>query len=533
MRRRGISFFLSIVLLVLGTEGCGQSYYVNTQRASEQTSAESGKTDVNTASKPVTLTWYLEGSNVKDDSQVLEKANEYLKEKLNVTVKPIWGTWGDFDRNVILAIKGSENVDIYFTSSWTADQYVQYAKNGAFIRLDSKKDNMIGKYCPTLWKQLPEVLTRGALVDGSEGYGIYAIPGYKDYANQYCWDVNVPLLEKYGYTAEDIRNADYYTFGDMLAKVKSGEGSRFYPLMCESDIAESITDRFAAISGDGTAGCLAYSLNTEDPSEMGQYGDKIVDRYETEEFRKFCEQSRSYYLAGYIAPQMGMVDKASDYREASQKTGSYLISTQSYSYGYEKQASAERGFEVAMIPATPLYADTVSSQGAMMAVSSESKNPEKAVMFLNLLNTDPYLMTLMDYGVEGVHYVKDNDGAVHFTDMHDEYSPWINGMGNITLLPRQDGQGTDYTEKWKAYYGSAKANPAIGFYFDVTPVNTISSSINNVSEQYIFALESGTVDPAEKLPEFIQKLKDNGIDNLVAEANKQLRAFRKSQNSGK
>ena len=33
-------------------------------------------------SKPVTLTWYLHGSNVTDDKEVLEKANEYLKERL-------------------------------------------------------------------------------------------------------------------------------------------------------------------------------------------------------------------------------------------------------------------------------------------------------------------------------------------------------------------------------------------------------------------------------------------------------------------
>lgn len=97
---------------------------------------------------------------------------------------------------------------------------------------------------------------------------------------------------------------------------------------------------------------------------------------------------------------------------AKQNTGEYLIGTQSYSLGYELQASQERKFEVAMIPCTEPYVDTTSAQGAMMAISTASKNPERAMMFLNLLNTDPEIMTLINYGVEGIHYTLNSDGCV-------------------------------------------------------------------------------------------------------------------------
>ena len=43
-----------------------------------------------------------------------------------------------------------------------------------------------------------------ATISGSDGYGVYAVPGYKDIATQNCWDVNVPLLEKYGYTVDGL-----------------------------------------------------------------------------------------------------------------------------------------------------------------------------------------------------------------------------------------------------------------------------------------------------------------------------------------
>ena len=83
-----------------------------------------------------------------------------------------------------------------------------------------------------------------------------------------------------------------------------------------------------------------------------------------------------------------------------------------------------------MVSTTPAYVDTTSSQGAMMAISTASKNPERAMMFLNLLNTDPYLMTLLNYGIEGVHYDMDNGEAVFNVDARASYTPWTNGMGS-------------------------------------------------------------------------------------------------------
>ena len=50
------------------------------------------------ADDAVEITMLLEGCNVTDDAAVLEKLNAYLTEKIGVTLKPTWGTWGDFDQ---------------------------------------------------------------------------------------------------------------------------------------------------------------------------------------------------------------------------------------------------------------------------------------------------------------------------------------------------------------------------------------------------------------------------------------------------
>ena len=480
--------------------------------------------------EPVTLKMYFHGSNVTDDSAVLDAVNAYLKDKINVTLEPVWGTWGDFDQNAVLSLQGGDDIDIYFTCSWSADEYNKFARDGYWVRLDNPDNNLIAQYGKELWDLLPEVLVNGATVNGADGYGVYAVPGYKDIATQNCWDVNVTLLEKYGYTVDDIKNTDYYGFEEILKTVKEGEGADFYPLLVEGAVLERMVNNVTIVTGDsGTGNFMSYYLNPSDLSKPGAYGNKIVNKFATDEFKKFVEQTRKYYEEGFIDPAMGNKTQANDTRTNKQLSGQYLIGTQSYSLGYELQASQERGIHVEMVPCTDAFVDTTSSQGAMMAISTASKNPDRAMMFLNLLNTDPTLMTLLDYGVEGIHYNKNDDGTITFTDKRADYQPWTNGMGNVTILPPTDAQGVDFWDGFKAYYGSAKEIPILGFAYDGSQTETQMGAVANVVSEYMLSLCTGTVDPAEKLPEFLQKLEDNGINDIIADANSQLDAFMESK----
>lgn len=484
-------------------------------------------------SEHVTLKWYLHGSNVTDDSAVMEKVNEYLGEKLNVTLEPIWGTWGDFDDGATMAINGGDDIDIYFTCSWSADEYNQYAKKGAWVRLDDPENNLIAQYGSDVWAILPDVLKEGAAIDGSDGYGVYAIPGFKDFGTQNTWDVNVTLLEKYGYTLEDIESRDYYSFGDILQTVKEGEeadGGTFYPLNIEAMVLERQVTNSIIVNGDsGTCNVLSYYIDPTDVST--DIGSRIENKFATEEYKKFVDQTREYYLAGYIDPLMGNAQSANDTLQSAQLSANYLIGTQSYALGYEATSSAARGIEVAYVPCTPPYVDKTSTQGAMMAISTASKNPERAMAFLNLLNTDAYLMNLLEYGVEGVHYNLNADGLVEFTDERANYQPWTNGMGNVTqLTPLVDNGVGFYTDVFIPYYTSAKGIPAFGYVFDATSVETELAALANIGGQYALALDAGTVDPETALPEFLQKLEDAGMQKVLDEANAQLDAYFASQN---
>ena len=99
-------------------------------------------------------------------------------------------------------------------------------------------------------------------------------------------------------------------------------------------------------------------------------------------------------------------------------------------------------------------------------------------------------------------------------------------MGNITILPPQEGEGKDfYTNTFIPYYSSAKGIPAFGYAFDNTSVETQMAALANVAAQYALSLSTGSVDPETALPEFLQQLEDAGINDVVDEANAQLDAY--------
>lgn len=540
--KRSLALVLSLILIVSMT-ACGKKEKENNSSTDNpetdkvttapKNDSDSDSKEEDTASdidisEHVTLTWYLHGSDVSDDKAVLEKVNEYLKEKLNVTLKPIWGTWADFDDNVVLSINGGDKVDIYFTCSWSADEYNLYAKKGNFARLDDPADNLIEKYAKELWDAIPEVLHNGATIEGRSGKGVYGIPGYKDIALQNCWDVNVTLLEKYGYTIDDIINSNYYEFDNILQVVKEGEeanGGTFYPLLVEGAVLERMVNNTIIVTGDAAPNLLSYYLNPDDVSQVGAYGNTIFNKFATPEYEKFVKKTREYFLAGYIDPAMGIAGQANSVRSEKLNAAEYLICTQSYSLGYEVQVSATRGIEVAMVPTTEAYTDTTTSQGALMAVSINSSNKERAVMFLNLLNTDPYLFTLLEYGIEGVHYEMVNGGEVRFLDKRNDYKPWTNGMGNVTQLPPLEGQGLNFQEEFKSYYGNASKIPVLGWTLNQDNIQNELAALANVASEYSLALSTGTIDPETELPKFLKKLEDNGIQKVVDEANKQLSEF--------
>jgi putative aldouronate transport system substrate-binding protein len=231
-----------------------------------------------------------------------------------------------------------------------------------------------------------------------------------------------------------------------------------------------------------------------------------------------------YYQAGYINPAATGNNQVMN--ETWQKTltsGKWAFEIYPYYPGYELTQTSTYGYKFEVKPVQAGVISTVSSQGAMNAVSTTSKNPDRALMVLNLVNTDPYLRTLLAYGVEGVHYTKINNRVQ--LKANNGFLPWVAGEGNLNILPLKVGDPLLLYKEIFPKFNHAEALPILGYSFDQVPVKTQMASLSNLAAQYKTGLLTGASDPATVLPEFIQKLKAAGISDVVKEANNQVKAF--------
>jgi putative aldouronate transport system substrate-binding protein len=467
-------------------------------------------------SKFVTLTWMYEGNNVTNDTAVMAKVNAYLKTKLNCNLKMKWQTWGDFDNKQTMAINGGDPIDIYFTSSWNTNTYAAMAKKGAFLRLDDPKNNMLKNDSPNLFKTLPSVLAKAAMVKGANGKGIYAIPTYKEIAQQYVWNFNKAILDKYDIKPSQI--TDLKSLAPLMAKIKAGEGDDFYPINTDYTVWERALTNSSMID---PSMMLDYIINPTHPAKSGT---QLNSRYESAAFKSYADTMHEYYQAGYINP--AATTNSQSMNETWQKTqtsGKWAFEIYPYYPGYEITQTAQFGYQFEVKPVQAGYICTESSQGAMNAVSVTSKNPDRALMLLNLVNTDPYLRTLLTYGVEGVHYTKANGRIT--VKPNNGFSPWAAGLGNVNILPLKVGDPVNLYKELFPKFDNQEPLPILGYTFDQDPVKTQMAGLNNLATQYSVGLLTGASDPATILPEFIQKIKAAGIDDVVKEANKQLKAF--------
>lgn len=110
---------------------------------------------------------------------------------------------------------------------------------------------------------------------------------------------------------------------------------------------------------------------------------------------------------------------------------------------------------------------TGSITATVTAVSRTSENPERAMMLVNLVNTDKELYNLLVFGEEGKHYTKESDTRIKVTSGYSGLAWAIGCQFNAYLV---EGQADDVWEETQRLNGEAQMSHLLGFYFDDTKV---------------------------------------------------------------
>jgi len=215
------------------------------------------------------------------------------------------------------------------------------------------------------------------------------------------------------------------------------------------------------------------------------------------------------------------------------KAGKAFAMGSSLKPGKDAEMTVSTGMQLVQVETTSVYSTTDDVTGAMLAISRTSKDPERAMMFMNMLYTDKYLLNLLDYGVEGKHYVKKGDNVIALPDGQKadtvgySNSAWMFGNQMNTYL--YDNEDPKKWDNFKKFNSAAKFSPTLGFSFDPEPVKNEVAALANVNLEFESAVKTGTLDPETTIPKWIAKQKAAGLEKIQAEAQKQLDEWAKTK----
>ena len=481
-------------------------------------SAPSGDGDI------TTLTWYMSINPVAADTdKVIQALNEYTREKIGVEIDYKVMANPDYKEKMPNLINAGEYFDICFTSNWTTD-YLQFTGKDAFLDITE----LLPQYAKETWEFIPEAEWNAVRVNGS----IYGVPSYKEMGWQGGIVYNSDMAEAYGIDMSAVKSLEDYTkVLETVAAKSKAEGKNVVGVSGLTN-AWPMAAPYESLTGNPqlpAAGAVPQFSNFADMK-----GQAVFNQYASEEYMNYCQTVRGWNQAGYLGGDPVNYDSDTANRDNDFNNGALFSYFIQYAPGTAESMTASSGHGVGFVPLMDPLFETRSAMGGLLAISSASEHPEKALEFINLLNTDEYVGTLIRHGIEGTHHSAVGDNQVDKT------------MGGTLTDNGYDYTygwqfGTPFNQKWdisypdnieqlfQEYNDSAVISPNNGFTFDAVPVETQVAALTNVISEYTPSLETGSVDPAEYIPKFLEAMQANGVDDLMKEVENQLTTFKSAK----
>lgn len=503
---------LSVSLVATAmASGCGKTAG-NSSSASSSTSTSTSAEPTKEALKQVELVWYLGGGGQPADVQLVEEAmNKILTEKIKATIKLNTIPWGNFAEKMNTMSAAGDKFDLCFAANWQG--FSSMSSKGAYADMTE----LIPKYAPELSKVIPAYLLDAAKVNGK----ILAIPNLQGIAMPAKIAVRADLFDKYKMPAT-IKSLD--ELDPFITQIVSGE--------------KGVTPWYIVSSGAGTIYTYYQQSsdlnNIGDNYSVGSYDSKlkVVNQYESDNFKAWIKWARKAYQNGWI-----------EKNAATMKDDTNLVKSGKYAFlftgtgpqgeaGHNQQYGPTYAWKFIDYGVDPLV-KTSQVTASMTAININSSNKERAMMLINLINTDVKLYNTMCFGVEGKHYVL-KDGFREFpagvTADNSGYNPdtaWAFGNSfNAYLLK---GQDPEVYKKQQEYDKNASAELAMGFNFDPQAIKSELAQTTSVLEELLPGLVAGSVDIDTTLAKMLEKLKSAGSDKIIAEKQRQLDEFMKSK----
>lgn len=446
------------------------------------------------------LVWYQMDDTHPDTNAVYEKLSEYTREKIGVNVNftPFGGA--EYQEKMQLLFASGERIDLCFASTGT--KFEANARQSAYLDM--------GKLLDTVGKPTKELLPEYALDCYKVGGIQYGIPVLKDWAFQPTFNGNTKYLEEIGMVEEFENATEISQIGDIIAELNKVHPG-YYGILIRGN-----HNLFKFLDLETVTGSVIAGFTFDDY-------ENVVNVMETDEAAELFKEMRKWYTNGWIKNDA-----------ATSTSDKELWALNNFLGGNSEWLPYHDVTTHAQSWANNLRKPRLSTTQVTMcgmAIPRTSGDPEKAMEFINLLYTDEYVRNTVAYGIEGKHWVTNEEGKMALPEGVENkaktgFDSIVAYAGNRFILKVNEKHPADIWEKYQEFNEIAEKSPALGFTFDSQPVAGQIAAVQNAYNEFFPSLVVGAVDPETELPKFIDKLNNVGAKEIVDEVQAQYDAWK-------
>ena len=388
--------------------------------------------------------------NFQDAKLIEAEINKIAREEINAEIELTFLRFGNYIQQTMLSLAAGEQIDLLPTVGTLSTLHAQ----GHLLPLN----NLLDSHGQDVKELLGPDLLMAATFDGD----IMAVPPLRNYAAGASMTMRKDVLDKYNIDPEELQ-AEVDAQAVLVDKLAVFESiydlvKEDYPGMAPiapgfPQNAGVITDLHVRIPTGGGFGVL-----------MDKDSREIVNYYDTEEYKDLIKKVREWQVKGYV---MRGAETNQESFEDLVKAGRAFSGIRTFEPGVNEKASGQAG--TALVAICIVEPSLKHIEAVTWTIPRTSKNPEKAMEFLNLLYTSSDLQNLWAYGLEGQHYELTADGRVQLFE-HSGYdlSALRGFIGNEYIQHLTVEDPADLHEQFRQFAEMSFTPITNGFKFDVT-----------------------------------------------------------------
>ncbi|MDQ8734695.1 extracellular solute-binding protein [Paenibacillus sp. LHD-38] len=508
-RKTRLPLLLAAIMLISVILAACSSNNGNSPSNGNATNAPSGESGEKQEDE-VTLKFYFGGDKKAATDEVWSKVSEYVKAKgLNIKFDINFIPFGDFKEKMLVMAASGDNWDMNFDGDWLS--YKQMAAKGSYMALN----DLLPEYAPNLLKKYEEQGTLGAATVNGD---IVGLPWTMKMNERKFTGWRSDLIEKAGL---DIPAGSIKTIEDVDRLLR--ELKKAYP---NERISRTppvslimIRDEWVDLNFHG----LGFYLSD----------DKItVQAVEQQPFYLEAAKLAKVWYDDNLINRDAMIDKSDE--AAEWRNGKKLFTVTSHEWVSANPGFSDPSFKM---ESAELYPDkrfvNRTALANVVAINRNSKNPERVLRFLDMMETDKTLYDLVQYGIEGKTYVLNGETAEYPEGMETTTSNYMEWGGQWAFWKPQFMRptmtyGPDFWVK-EAEFASKPNNvnsPIDGLFIAEDNMKNEIAKRDTANDELNRPIEFGVVKDVEKaVADYIETQKKNGLDVIIAETQKQIDAF--------